>query len=92
MSKSEYERRNMEGCKLLRSTLHQAFYESFQLSYQILMSNYHHHPKLVYPKLILLHQPVLGGVVGARASANLDKAYSNLSKAKEYKEEMDAAS
>ncbi len=35
---------------------------------------------------------VLGGVVGARASANLDKAYSNLSKAKEYKEEMDAAS
>lgn len=35
---------------------------------------------------------VLGGVVGARASANLDKAYSNLSKAKEYREEMDAAS
>ena len=34
---------------------------------------------------------VLGGVVGARASANLDKAYSNLSKAKEYREEMDAA-
>lgn len=35
---------------------------------------------------------VLGVVVGAKASANLDKAYSNLSKAKEYKEEMDAAS
>lgn len=35
---------------------------------------------------------VLGVVVGAKASANLDKAYSNLSKAKEFKEEMDAAS
>lgn len=34
---------------------------------------------------------VLGVVVGAKASANLDKAYSNLSKAKEFKEEMDAA-
>ena len=35
---------------------------------------------------------VLGFVVGAKASANKDKAYSNLAKAKEYKEEMDAAS
>ena len=35
---------------------------------------------------------VLGVVVGAKASANLDKAYSNLSKAKEFKEEMDNAS
>lgn len=35
---------------------------------------------------------VLGVVVGAKASANLDKAYSNLSKAKEFKEEMDTAS
>lgn len=35
---------------------------------------------------------VLGVVVGAKTSANLDKAYSNLSKAKEFKEEMDAAS
>lgn len=35
---------------------------------------------------------VLGVVVGAKASANLDKAYSNLFKAKEFKEEMDAAS
>lgn len=35
---------------------------------------------------------VLGLVVGAKASANLDKAYSNLSKAKEFREEMDAAS
>lgn len=35
---------------------------------------------------------VLGVVVGAKASANLDRAYSNLAKAKEYKEEMDAAS
>lgn len=35
---------------------------------------------------------VLGVVVGAKASANLDKAYSNLSKAREFKEEMDAAS
>lgn len=35
---------------------------------------------------------ILGVVVGAKASANLDKAYSNLSKAKEYREEMDAAS
>ncbi len=34
---------------------------------------------------------VLGIVVGAKASANLDKAYSNLSKAKEFKEEMDVA-
>lgn len=35
---------------------------------------------------------VLGVVVGAKASANLDKAYTNLSKAKEFKEEMDIAS
>lgn len=35
---------------------------------------------------------VLGIVAGAKASANLDKAYSNLSKAKEFKEEMDTAS
>lgn len=35
---------------------------------------------------------VLGMVVGAKASANLDRAYSNLSKAKEFREEMDAAS
>lgn len=35
---------------------------------------------------------VLGVVVGAKASANLDRAYSNLSKANEFKEEMDAAS
>lgn len=35
---------------------------------------------------------VLGVVVGAKASANKDKAYANLSKAKEHKEEMDAAS
>ena len=35
---------------------------------------------------------VLGVVVGAKASANLDKAYSNLSQAKKFKEEMDAAS
>lgn len=35
---------------------------------------------------------VLGFVVGAKASANKDKAYANLSKAKEFKEEMDAAS
>lgn len=35
---------------------------------------------------------VLGVVVGAKASANKDKAYANLSKAKEFKEEMDAAS
>lgn len=35
---------------------------------------------------------VLGLVVGSKASANLDKAYSNLSKANEFKEEMDAAS
>lgn len=35
---------------------------------------------------------VLGVVVGAKASANRDKAYSNLAQAKEYKEEMDAAS
>lgn len=35
---------------------------------------------------------VLGIVVGAKASANKDKAYSNLAKAKEFKEEMDAAS
>lgn len=35
---------------------------------------------------------VLGVVVGAKASANLDRAYSNLAKAKEFKEEMDAAS
>ena len=34
---------------------------------------------------------VLGIVVGAKASANLDKAYSNLTKAKEFKEEMDVA-
>lgn len=35
---------------------------------------------------------VLGAVVGAQASANKEKAYSNLCKANEYKEEMDAAS
>ena len=35
---------------------------------------------------------VLGIVWGAKASANLDKAYSNLANAKEFKEEMDAAS
>lgn len=35
---------------------------------------------------------VLGVVVGAKASANKDKAYANLSKANEFKEEMDAAS
>lgn len=35
---------------------------------------------------------ILGVVAGAKASANRDKAYSNLAKAKEYKEEMDAAS
>lgn len=35
---------------------------------------------------------VLGVVVGAKASANRDKAYSNLAQAKKYKEEMDAAS
>ena len=35
---------------------------------------------------------VLGVVVGAKASANKDKAYSNLAKAKEYREEMDVAS
>ena len=35
---------------------------------------------------------VLGFVVGAKASANRDKAYSNLAKAKEFKEEMDTAS
>ncbi|MCI8645669.1 MAG: hypothetical protein HFE76_02475 [Firmicutes bacterium] len=35
---------------------------------------------------------VLGVVVGAKASANLDKAYSNLSKAREFQEEMDTAS
>lgn len=35
---------------------------------------------------------VLGVVVGAKASANRDKAYTNLAKAKEFKEEMDAAS
>lgn len=35
---------------------------------------------------------VLGIVVGSKASANLDNAYSNLSKAKEFKEEMDTAS
>lgn len=34
---------------------------------------------------------VLGIVVGAKASANLDTAYSNLSKAKEFREEMDIA-
>lgn len=34
---------------------------------------------------------VLGVVMGAKASANLDKAYSNLAKAKEFKEEMDTA-
>ncbi|MGF6989787.1 hypothetical protein M2150_001030 [Lachnospiraceae bacterium PM6-15] len=34
---------------------------------------------------------VLGVVVGSKASANKDKAYANLSKAKEFKEEMDAA-
>ena len=35
---------------------------------------------------------VLGVVVGAKASANRDKAYANLAKAKEFKEEMDTAS
>lgn len=35
---------------------------------------------------------VLGVVVGAKASANLEKAYSNLAKAREFREEMDAAS
>lgn len=35
---------------------------------------------------------VLGVVVGAKASANRDKAYSNLARAEEFKEEMDAAS
>lgn len=35
---------------------------------------------------------VLGVVVGAKASANKEKAYSNLAKAKEYEEEMNAAS
>lgn len=35
---------------------------------------------------------VLGVVLGAKASANKDKAYSNLAKAKEFKEEMAAAS
>lgn len=34
---------------------------------------------------------VLGVVVGAKASANRDKAYSNLAKAREFKEEMDTA-
>lgn len=34
---------------------------------------------------------VLGVVVGAKASANLDKAYSNLSEAKAYREEMNTA-
>lgn len=34
---------------------------------------------------------VLGFVVGAKASANKDKAYSNLAEAKKYREEMDAA-
>ena len=34
---------------------------------------------------------VLGFVVGAKASANVDKAYSNLFRAEEFKEEMDAA-
>ena len=35
---------------------------------------------------------VLGVVVGAKASENKDKAYSNLAKAREFKEEMDTAS
>ena len=35
---------------------------------------------------------VLGIVVGAKASANLDKAYSNLANAKKFREEMDTAS
>ena len=35
---------------------------------------------------------VLGFVVGAKASSNKNKAYTNLAKAKEFKEEMDAAS
>ncbi len=35
---------------------------------------------------------VLGVVVGAKASANKDKAYSNLAQAKEFSEEMDIAS
>ena len=35
---------------------------------------------------------VLGFALGAKASANLDRAYSNLAKAREFEEEMDAAS
>ena len=35
---------------------------------------------------------VLGVVAGSKASANLEKAYSNLATAKEFREEMDAAS
>ncbi|SET84499.1 hypothetical protein SAMN04487771_105213 [[Clostridium] aminophilum] len=35
---------------------------------------------------------VLGCVVGAKASANKDKAYSNLAKAREFREEIDTAS
>lgn len=35
---------------------------------------------------------VIGFVVGSKASANLDNAYSNLSKAEEFKEEMNTAS
>lgn len=35
---------------------------------------------------------VLGVVVGAKASANRDRAYSNLAKAREFEEEMNAAS
>lgn len=34
---------------------------------------------------------VMGAVIGAKASANKDKAYSNLIKAEKYREEMDAA-
>jgi hypothetical protein len=34
---------------------------------------------------------VLGGFLSAKASANRDRAYSNLAKAREYNEEMDAA-
>lgn len=35
---------------------------------------------------------VLGVVVGAKASSNRDKAYANLSKARKFRDEMDAAS
>ena len=35
---------------------------------------------------------IMGTVIGSKASANLDKAYLNLAKAREYREEMDTAS